>query len=131
MTYVDNNPLCFLSGMNRIFCGLIDKELNVPKERRFFPIPARKNKVQRMIDQMGKPDMCWGGVGITGHIAFDELPEQGVAITDEEFLALSRRPFGALIGTFPASPTFKATVRKINQKKCAGLLEAAYITPRG
>ena len=30
--------------------------------------------------------MCWGGVGITGHIAFNEPPEPGEVCTDEEFL---------------------------------------------
>ncbi|MBR6791392.1 MAG: glucosamine-6-phosphate isomerase, partial [Oscillospiraceae bacterium] len=41
--------------------------------------------------QYGKLDMCWGGVGITGHIAFNEPPEPGETMTDEEFLALPTR----------------------------------------
>lgn len=80
------HPLSFCGGMDRIFYGLIDPELNVPESQRFFPEPGNEGKVLEVIKQHGKLDMCWGGVGITGHIAFNEPPEPGEVCTDAEFL---------------------------------------------
>ena len=97
--YLDNDkhylpktdPLSFRGGMDRIFYGVIDPELNVPEEQRFFPEPGNEGRVWEIIQQHGKLDMCWGGVGITGHIAFNEPPEPGEECTDEEFLARPTR----------------------------------------
>ena len=80
------DPLSFRGGMDRIFYGLIPDELNVLPENRIFPEPGHEDKIWKTIQAHGKLDMCWGGVGITGHIAFNEPPEPGEACTDEEFL---------------------------------------------
>ena len=97
--YIDSNgkwldksdPLSFRGGMDRIFYGKIDSELNVPENQRFFPDPECPEKVLEIINKKGKLDMCWGGVGITGHIAFNEPPEPGVQMSDEEFKELPTR----------------------------------------
>ncbi len=80
------DPLSFRGGMDRIFYGLIPDELNVLPENRIFPEPGHEDRIWRVIQAHGKLDMCWGGVGITGHIAFNEPPEPGEVCTDEEFL---------------------------------------------
>ncbi|MDD3335516.1 MAG: glucosamine-6-phosphate isomerase [Eubacteriales bacterium] len=85
------DPLSFRAGMDRIFYNLIDPELNVPESQRFFPEPGNEGRVWEIISKHGKLDMCWGGVGITGHIAFNEPPEPGESCTDEAFLARSTR----------------------------------------
>ncbi|MDD6142965.1 MAG: glucosamine-6-phosphate isomerase [bacterium] len=85
------DPLSFRGGMDRIFYGLVDEELNIPEEQRIFPEPGAEHKVWDLIQKFGKLDMCWGGVGITGHIAFNEPPEPGEVCTDEEFLARPTR----------------------------------------
>ena len=36
-------------------------------------------------------DACFGGIGINGHIAFNEPPEPGESVTVEEFARLSTR----------------------------------------
>lgn len=92
--YLDDNgkylpvthPLSFRGGMDRVLYSQVDPELNVPKAQRFFPEPGDEGRVLALIREHGKLDMCWGGVGITGHIAFNEPPEPGEACTDEEFL---------------------------------------------
>lgn len=81
-----SHPLSFRGGMDRTFYDLVDEELNVPAEQRIFPEPGNEGNIQAVIDRFGKLDMCWGGVGITGHIAFNEPPEPGEVCTDEEFL---------------------------------------------
>ena len=79
--YIDyNSPLSFRGGMDRIFYGLIDEELNVLPENRFFPEPGNEGKV-----------MAWGGVGINGHFAFNEPPEPGEVCSNEEFLNRATR----------------------------------------
>ena len=86
-TYLDkNDPLSFRGGMDRIFYDLIDDELNVLPENRIFPAPGEEYKVLELIKKAGKLDMAWGGVGINGHFAFNEPPEQGESCTAEEFL---------------------------------------------
>lgn len=85
------DPLSFRGGMDRIFYSLIPEELNVLPENRHFPEPGNEKAVWEIIQAHGKLDMCWGGVGITGHIAFNEPPEPGEECTDEEFLARPTR----------------------------------------
>jgi glucosamine-6-phosphate deaminase len=36
-------------------------------------------------------DVCFGGIGINGHIAFNEPPEEGEEVSDEEFAKLPTR----------------------------------------
>lgn len=90
--YLDkSDPLSFRGGLDRVFYHQVDEELNIPKEQRFFPDPKAPEKVWETISNRGKLDMCWGGVGITGHIAFNEPPEPGEEMTDEMFLSLPTR----------------------------------------
>ena len=85
-TYVDmDDPLSFRGGMNRIFYDIVDEELNVLPENRYFPDPEKPEEVMAIIEKYGKLDMVFGGVGINGHYAFNEPPEPGEACTNEEF----------------------------------------------
>ena len=79
-TYVDiDDPLSFRGGMNRIFYDVVDEELNVLPENRYFPNPEKPWEVMDIINKYGKLDMVFGGVGINGHYAFNEPPEPGEA----------------------------------------------------
>jgi len=90
--YIDiNDPLSFRGGMNRIFYSLIDDELNVLPENRYFPDPHDTEKPMELIRKFGKLDMVFGGVGINGHYAFNEPPKAGEIVTNEEFLARTTR----------------------------------------
>ncbi len=92
LTYIDiNDPLSFRGGINRIFYSLIDDELNVLPENRHFPKPGEEHLVMELIEKYGKLDMVFGGVGINGHYAFNEPPEPGEVVTNEEFLARPTR----------------------------------------
>ncbi len=86
-----SDPLSFRGGMDRIFYNKVDGELNVPESSHIFPEPGKEDCVWEIIQSHGKLDMCWGGVGITGHIAFNEPPEPGEEMSDESFLALPTR----------------------------------------
>lgn len=81
-----DHPLSFRGYMNRKFYDLIDPELASPVDYQIFPDPRRPEAVQQVIDKRGGVDACFGGIGINGHIAFNEPPEPGEACTDEEFV---------------------------------------------
>ncbi len=84
--YLDkNDSLSFRSGMDRVFYNKVDEALNIPVQNRIFPEPGNENRVMQLIDQYGKLDMAWGGVGINGHFAFNEPPEPGEIVSNEEF----------------------------------------------
>ncbi len=85
--YIDeSDPLSFRGGMNRIFYSKIDDELNVLPENRIFPEPGNEGLVLELIEKYGKLDMAWGGIGINGHFAFNEPPEPGEPVDNEEFV---------------------------------------------
>ena len=84
----EKNPLSFRGFMNREVYGKIDPDLLIPEEQRVFPDPADPGRVGELIDELGGVDLCLGGIGITGHLAFNE-PQDG--LSDEEFSALETR----------------------------------------
>jgi glucosamine-6-phosphate deaminase len=60
-------------------------------ENRIFPRPKRCEEIQKPIDRRGGVDVCFGGIGINGHIAFNEPPEPGEEVSDAAFAALPTR----------------------------------------
>ena len=86
-----DHPLSFRSYMQRLFYDLLDPSLAPAPENRIFPDPARPEDIGRLIGSRGGVDACFGGIGINGHIAFNEPPEPGVAPSVEEFASLPTR----------------------------------------
>lgn len=86
-----DHPLSFRGFMQRAFYDLLDSALAPAAERRVFPDPRRPEAIGQLIDQRGGVDCCFGGIGINGHLAFNEPPEPGEIMTVEEFAALGTR----------------------------------------
>lgn len=86
-----DSPLCFRAFMDRELYSRIDDSLNIPEQNRFFPEPGNENLIWEKISQLGGIDISFGGIGINGHIAFNEPPEPGENITDEQFKNLKTR----------------------------------------
>jgi glucosamine-6-phosphate deaminase len=86
-----DHPLGFRGYMNRKFYDLIEPELAPRPENRVFPHPAEVDAIGRLIEARGGVDACFGGIGINGHIAFNEPPEPGVTISVEAFADLPTR----------------------------------------
>lgn len=78
--------LSFRGFMERTVYTKIRPELVMPAEQRVFPDPLDPAKVTRLVEEMGV-DLCVGGIGITGHVAFNE-PEN---VTPEEYLGRTTR----------------------------------------
>jgi glucosamine-6-phosphate deaminase len=123
MTMIDtNNPLSFKGFMNREVYNKIDDELNIPVEHRFFPEPGKENEIWEKMQELGGVDICFGGVGINGHVAFNEPPEDNDSISDDEFknigtrvLKISRETMtinaaGALNGAIDVIPKWCITI---------------------
>ncbi len=87
----EDHPLSFRGFMNRKFYDLLHPSLAPPRENRVFPDPRNPASIQKLIVQRGGVDACFGGIGINGHVAFNEPPEPGEEITEEEFAALPTR----------------------------------------
>lgn len=86
-----DHPLSFRGYLDRAFYDLLDPALAPPPEHRVFPDPRDLGAIPRLIAARGGVDACYGGIGITGHIAFNEPPEAGESMTLEGFACLPTR----------------------------------------
>lgn len=78
-----NHPLSFEGFMNREFYDLLEEDIMLPATQRIFPKPGRENEIWEQIERLGGVDVAYGGIGINGHIAFNEPPNEDVSV--EEF----------------------------------------------
>jgi glucosamine-6-phosphate deaminase len=86
-----DHPLSFRGFMNRKFYDLVDPQLAPRMENRVFPGPGNCGAIGKLIESRGGVDVCFGGIGINGHIAFNEPPEPGEVVSVEEFAARPTR----------------------------------------
>lgn len=83
-----NHPLSFRGFMKRSVYDKIKPELLMPEEQRVFPDPKNPAYVPELIEKLGGVDICFGGIGINGHVAFNEAD---ASMSNEEFLAQKTR----------------------------------------
>ncbi|MCQ2453456.1 MAG: glucosamine-6-phosphate isomerase [Clostridia bacterium] len=87
--YIDHSlPISFHGFMDRNVYDRIDPELVMPPEQRIFPDPKDPGRIARVIEQLGGVDIAFGGIGINGHLAFNEAQDE---LTPEQFAALPTR----------------------------------------
>lgn len=79
------DPFSFRRHMDRNFYSQLDPEFAPPIESRHFPHPLRPDETGELIAVHGGVDVCFGGVGITGHLAFNDPPEPGESTSLEAF----------------------------------------------
>ena len=83
--------LSFHKRMNGEFYSLVREDLIMPASQRLFPVPGKEKGYDALLESLGGADVCYGGVGINGHIAFNEATEQDDPTTAEEFAARGTR----------------------------------------
>ena len=83
-----DHPLSFRGFMDRVVYSQIRPELVMPKEQRIFPDPDQVERVPKLIEELGGVDIAFGGIGINGHVAFNEADP---SMSKEEFLAQKTR----------------------------------------
>lgn len=84
----ESHLLSFRGFMNRTVYSQISPELVMPEEQRVFPDPDRVEYIPQLIEKLGGVDICFGGIGINGHVAFNEAD---ATMTNGEFLAQKTR----------------------------------------
>ena len=85
------DKMSFHKRMQDEFYSRVDEALLMPPEQRNFPMPGHEAEYDALIESLGGVDLCLGGLGINGHIAFNEPAEDDDPITAEEFAALPTR----------------------------------------
>ena len=83
--------MSFKKRMQDGFYSTVREDLVMPECQRLFPEVGREAEFDVLIEELGGVDLCLGGLGINGHIAFNEPPEAGDPITAEEFASLPTR----------------------------------------
>lgn len=112
------DKLSFRGFMNREVYSKIKGELVMPKEQRSFPDPNNLSYIPELIEKLGGVDICFGGIGINGHVAFNE-PED---VSSEEYATRGTRVLeiaketrtinsvGDLCGAIDAMPKYCVTI---------------------
>ena len=81
------HPLSFRGFMGRSFYDLLPAGSGFRPGNRVFPDPADPDSLSALIADLGGVDVCFGGIGLNGHLAFNE-PEP---VGEEEFAARGTR----------------------------------------
>lgn len=88
-TWIDkSHRLSFRGFMDRTVYTQVRPELLMPPQQRVFPDPLDPGHMQEVIASLGGVDICFGGVGINGHVAFNEAQDE---LTPDQFRALHTR----------------------------------------
>lgn len=83
-----DHSLSFEGHARRHLFDRLDPELRLPEAQLHFPHPFRLEESVEEMDRIGGIDSCYGGIGIHGHLAFNEPPLGGLwRVTPEEFKA--------------------------------------------
>ncbi len=113
-----DHKLSFRGFMDRAVYSRIKPELVMPEEQRVFPDPENVGHIPGLLEKLGGVDLCVGGIGINGHLAFNE-PQP---IANGEFAKLPTRVLkiacetrtinavGDLDGAVDAMPTDCVTI---------------------
>ncbi len=85
-----DDPLSFQGFIRRELIDPMPEQYGLNPEQIHFPDPADPGAYDARIEELGGIDLCHAGVGIVGHLAFNE-PISEAKITAEEFLHLPTR----------------------------------------
>jgi len=94
----EDHPMSFHGAMKKNLFDQLDEDLRIPEGQRWFPDPFAPDAIDSKIDEMtgGEGvDICFGGIGEHGHIAFDESPDlmnHYTHLTPDEFKNSKTRP---------------------------------------
>jgi len=82
------HPLSFKGEAERLFFSRLDDSGELRSEQVIFPDENNIENLAGLIDSIGGIDTCYGGIGIHGHVAFNE-PEHGVKDTHPRLVTLN------------------------------------------
>jgi glucosamine-6-phosphate deaminase len=82
------HPLSFRHVFQEAFTSRVNQELMIPAEQLIFPDHQNVQTLAKVIDSVGGIDTTYGGIGIHGHIAYNE-PEPNVRQSDPRLVYLN------------------------------------------
>ncbi|MFH1905074.1 MAG: hypothetical protein ABIK53_06120 [bacterium] len=103
------HPLSFKGIAERIFLSKLDRSAGLTDKQVIFPDHSNINLLADKIENAGGIDTCYGGIGIHGHVAFNE-PELNIKESDPRLVYLNkytitinaiRAEVGGNLETFP------------------------------
>jgi glucosamine-6-phosphate deaminase len=127
-----SNPLSFRGFIKQEFIDPMPEEMKLNQDQIFFPDPIDPSVFDEKLTDLGNADICYAGVGITGHLAFNEPPAEQENVSIEDFgnlpsrvLKLSRETITinsntAMRGAFEKIPKYAVTIgfkQILNSKK--------------
>jgi glucosamine-6-phosphate deaminase len=86
-----DHALSFRGFIKRELIDPMPAELGLNADQVLFPDPDDPADYDRRLGRLGGAGICIAGVGINGHLAFNEAPEPGKRISKEEFKVLPTR----------------------------------------
>jgi glucosamine-6-phosphate deaminase len=104
-----DHPLSFKGEAERLFLGRLDPACGLDRERVVVPDETNVDSLAAKIESVGGLDTCYGGIGIHGHVAFNE-PEPGIKDSGPRLVELNdftvtinavRSHVGGSLETFP------------------------------
>jgi glucosamine-6-phosphate deaminase len=119
-----DHPESFQGGMKDIWPKMKD-ELRIPAENVIFPSHQNMHSIEEWIDEAGGIETCYGGIGIHGHVAFNE-PEYGIKWTGPRMVNLNnftitinaiRSGIGGDLENFPRKAITIGMQQVLNAKK--------------
>jgi len=118
-----SHPASFRGIAERLFIGRLREELRPPAEQVIFPDPRNLDAPAERMAAVGGVDTCYGGIGVHGHVAFNEAPiSRWYTVSTEEFMQSGTRLLAlaeetmvlnaarAVGGYFPALPPMAVTL---------------------
>lgn len=73
----ESHPLSFKKVGKELFLDRLIENCELNEDQVYFPNEHNIGKLEGIIEEVGGIDVCFGGIGIHGHVAFNE-PEEGV-----------------------------------------------------
>lgn len=80
----EEHPLSFRRFMRENFFNKLRDGTQLPEKNIHYPCPESPEETTALIEAHGGADLCFGGMGITGHLAFNDPPEVGVRVSNDE-----------------------------------------------
>jgi len=83
-----DHPLSFRHAFNEAFARRVRRNLMVPAGQLLFPDHLNVQTLKARIESVGGIDTCYGGIGVHGHVAYNE-PEPNVRDSDPRMVYLN------------------------------------------
>jgi len=84
----ETHPLSFRGQIKGLLFDLINEKLLMPSGQVVFPRPDNLARLPALIESVGGIEVCYGGIGIHGHVAFNE-PAIGIKDTNPRILDIN------------------------------------------